>query len=377
MPVLDDQLESDRTRQFQEFLDDRVSHLEIIFADFQGVYADGIKTMLDRKAKRLIVSLDDLRRHNRELCDGYPSPFTSTNISVLNEPTDFLPPFDRALKETALALRGTQHTYINDDTVFYVGFKGSFGDNHVNPRTLRAEHLGKMISIDGIVTRCSLVRPKMVKSIHYCEETKMHHQMQYRDATSLGTLAPTGSTYPEEDGNGNKLSIEFGYSTYRDHQTISIQEMPERAPAGQLPRSVDVIMDDDLVDKVKPGDRVQLVGTYRSLGNRNASSSSSTFRTLILANNVVLLASKAGGGIAEETITDSDLRNIRRLAKDKDVFNLLARSLAPSIFGHDEIKKAILLLLLGGSEKNLKDNGTHIRGYFPSDSRTDAVTLTF
>jgi len=87
--------------------------------------------------------------------------------------------------------------------------------------------------------------------------------MQYRDATTLGSAAPTGSTYPEEDGNGNKLSIEFGYSTYRDHQTISIQEMPERAPAGQLPRSVDVIMDDDLVDKVKPGDRVQLVGTYR------------------------------------------------------------------------------------------------------------------
>jgi len=126
-----------------------------------------------------------------------------------------------------------------------------------------------------------------------------------------------------------------------------------------------VIMDDDLVDKVKPGDRVQLVGVYRTLGNRNASSSSSTFKTLILANNVVLLASKAGGGIAEEVITDSDLRNIRKLAKEKDVFSLLARSLAPSIFGHDEIKRAILLLLLGGSEKNLKDNGTHIRGYLP------------
>jgi DNA replication licensing factor MCM3 len=262
-----------------------------------------------------------------------------------------------------MALRGVQHTYVNEDTVFYVGFKGSFGDHHVNPRTLRAQHLGKMISLDGIITRCSLVRPKMVKSIHYCEQTKMHHSMQYRDATTLGSAAPTGSTYPEEDGNGHALSIEFGYSTYRDHQTISIQEMPERAPAGQLPRSVDVIMDDDLVDKVKPGDRVQLVGTYRSLGNRNASSSSSTFKTLILANNVVLLASKAGGGIAEEVITDSDLRNIRKLGKEKDVFNLLAKSLAPSIFGHDEIKKAILLLLLGGSEKNLKDNGTHIRGY--------------
>jgi DNA replication licensing factor MCM3 len=137
--------------------------------------------------------------------------------------------------------------------------------------------------------------------------------------------------------------------------------MPERAPAGQLPRSVDVILDDDLVDRVKPGDRIQLVGIYRSLGNRNAGSGSSTFRTLILANNVILLSSKSGGGIAQVSITDTDIRNINKVAKTKRVFDLLSQSLAPSIYGHDYIKKAILLLLLGGQEKNL-ENGTHLRG---------------
>ena len=154
---------------------------------------------------------------------------------------------------------------------------------------------------------------------------------------------------------------EYGHCIYRDHQTISIQEMPERAPAGQLPRSVDVIMDDDLVDRVKPGDRIQLVGIYRSLGNRNAGAGSSTFRTLLLANNVILLSSKSGGGIAQVSITDTDIRNINKISKSKRVFELLSQSLAPSIYGHDYIKKAILLLLLGGQEKNL-DNGTHLRG---------------
>lgn len=137
--------------------------------------------------------------------------------------------------------------------------------------------------------------------------------------------------------------------------------MPERAPAGQLPRSVDVVLDDDLVDKVKPGDRIQLVGIYRSLGNRNASSGSSTFRTLILANNIILLSSKAGGGIAQVVPTAMDIRNINKIAKGKRVFELLSQSLAPSIYGHDYIKKAILLMLLGGQEKNL-ENGTHLRG---------------
>jgi DNA replication licensing factor MCM3 len=82
---------------------------------------------------------------------------------------------------------------------------------------------------------------------------------------------------------------------------------------------------------------------------------------VILANNVVMLSSKSGGGIAAATITDTDIRNINKIAKKKNLFDLLSQSLAPSIYGHEHIKKAILLMLLGGQEKNL-ENGTHLRG---------------
>lgn len=218
-----------------------------------------------------------------------------------------------------------------------------------------------MISLEGIVTKCSLVRPKVIKSVHYNERKTTFHFREYRDQTMSASGAASTSVYPTEDDEGNPLITEYGHCLYRDHQTISIQEMPERAPAGQLPRSVDVIMDDDMVDRVKPGDRIQLVGIYRTLGNRNASSGSATFRTLILANNIILLSSKSGGGIAQTTITDTDIRNINKLSKQKRVFDLLSQSLAPSIYGHDYIKKAILLMLLGGMEKNL-ENGTHLRG---------------
>ena len=218
-----------------------------------------------------------------------------------------------------------------------------------------------MVSLEGIVTKCSLVRPKVVKSVHWNEAKSTFHFREYRDQTMTANGAASTSVYPTDDGEGNPLVTEYGYCTYRDHQTISIQEMPERAPAGQLPRGVDVILDDDMVDKVKPGDRIQLVGIYRSLGNRNAGQGSSTFKTLILANNIILLSSKSGGGIAQATITDTDIRNINKISKQKKVFDLLSQSLAPSIYGHDYIKKAILLMLLGGMEKNL-DNGTHVRG---------------
>jgi DNA replication licensing factor MCM3 len=80
-----------------------------------------------------------------------------------------------------------------------------------------------------------------------------------------------------------------------------------------------------------------------------------------MANNIVLLSAKTGAGIAQAILTDTDIRNINKISKKKNVFELLSQSLAPSIYGHDYIKKAILLLLLGGMEKNLV-NGTHIRG---------------
>lgn len=63
-------------------------------------------------------------------------------------------------------------------------------------------------------------------------------------------------------------------------------------------------------------------------------------------------------------MTDADVAEIKKIGKKKKVFELLSTSLAPSIFGHEYIKKAVLLQMLGGMEKNL-DNGGHIRGYFP------------
>lgn len=145
---------------------------------------------------------------------------------------------------------------------------------------------------------------------------------------------------------------------YSDYQTITLQEMPEKAPAGQLPRSVDVILHADLVDKLKPGDRALIYGVYKSIGGMSANNSNPTFRTIVIANNVVSLVK----AVYQKPISDEDVELIRKVSQRKNVFQLLSRSLAPSIFGNEAIKKAVLLLLLGGSEKNL-ENGTHIRGY--------------
>ena len=305
--------------------------------------------MLQKNQRRLTVNLDHVRNHNEELAQG-----------ILEQPFDYTFAFNHALKKIVETIGTARPDQTAQDVVYYCAWAGSFGMNSCNPRTLSSKHLNYMVSIEGIVTRCSLIRPKVVKSVHYNEKLDKFHFREYQDQT-MTSGQTTSSVYPREDDEGNPLTTEYGFCTYRDHQTISIQEMPERAPAGQLPRSVDVILDDDLVDKVKPGDRVQLVGIFRTLGNRNTNHNSALFKTVILANNVVLLSSKSGGGIATATITDTDIRNINKVAKKKNLLELLSQSLAPSIYGHDYIKKAILLMLLGGMEKNL-ENGTHLRG---------------
>ncbi|KUI68209.1 DNA replication licensing factor mcm3 [Cytospora mali] len=339
--MLRDEAARNRVRQAEEFLDPHDQNVRS--------YRSDIIVMLQKNERRLVVNLDHVRDHNSQIADG-----------LLVDPFDYTLAFNHALKQIVKTIPQARPDQTDDEVMYYCAWSGSFGLHACNPRTLSAHHLNHMVSVEGIVTRCSLIRPKIVKSVHYNETENKFHFREYRDQTMTNGVT-TNSVYPQEDENGNPLMTEYGWCTYRDHQTISIQEMPERAPAGQLPRGVDVVLDDDLVDTVKPGDRIQMVGIYRTLGNRNTNHNSALFKTVILANNIVLLASKSGGGIATAPITDTDLRNINKVAKSKNLFEILSQSLAPSIFGHDYIKKAILLMLLGGMEKNL-ENGTHLRG---------------
>ncbi|PZC74031.1 hypothetical protein B5X24_HaOG208400 [Helicoverpa armigera] len=329
-----DQRLRDLQREYLEFLDDE---------EDQGIYMEKVKQMIADKSQRLLVSINDLRRKNPERARTLLENAFEEQIA-----------FQKALKEYVSSI---DPTYAKEQEEFFVAFNGSFGNKHVTPRSLTSRYLGNLICVEGIVTRVSLVRPKVVRSVHYCPATKKVMERKYTDLTSFEAF-PTSAVYPTKDDEGNPLETEYGLSRYKDHQTLTVQEMPERAPAGQLPRSVDIICDDDLVDKCKPGDRVQIVGNYRCLPNKQGSFTAGTFRTILIANNVTEINKDMNMNITLE-----DVKLCKRLAKrgTADMFDLLSKSLAPSIHGHDYIKKAILCLLLGGMEKVLP-NGTRLRG---------------
>lgn len=350
-----DALFSDRVRRFQEFLDtfpsyrDAVRALQLSQEDEESL-----------PHQRITISLDELQEFDRSYWSG-----------ILGNPAQFIPPAERAITELAqsvgdLPSAHAARTAPVAQRPWRLSFKGSFGSHSLSPRTLASHHLNKLISLQGIVTRTSLVRPKILRSVHFSEKAGRFYYRDYTDATTtLTTRIPTPAIYPTEDQDGNKLTTEYGYCTYMDHQRITVQEMPESAPAGQLPRSVDVILDDDLVDRTKPGDRVNVVGVFKSLGagglTQSDSGSLGGFRTLVIGNTVYPLHARSTGVSAREILADSDIRNINKLSKRSDIFEILSQSLAPSIFGHEYVKRAVLLMLLGGVEKNL-DNGSHLRG---------------
>eukprot|EP00934_Nitzschia_sp_Nitz4_P001891 Nitzschia sp. Nitz4//scaffold11_size288233//168526//171028//NITZ4_000784-RA/size288233-snap-gene-0.26-mRNA-1//1//CDS//3329534104//1891//frame0 len=245
----------------------------------------------------------------------------------------------------------------------------------MSPRELTSSSLRQLVCVEGVATKVSAIKPKVVRSVHYCETTKQHSERDYVDATDpqLG-LPPvdaegremqdrivniTSTVYPTKDKDGHALETEFGLSEYKDHQTITLQEMPEKAPMGQLPRSIELILDHDLVDRIKPGDRVRIVGVYRALAPtaKGQGATSGVFTTVVLVNNVQIL----GRDTSQLTFSPQDIQTIKELGKRPDILNILGRSLCPSIHGHAEIKKALALQLLSGCEKNLK-NGTHLRG---------------
>lgn len=249
-------------------------------------------------------------------------------------------------------------------TKYYVNFEGNFGRNHVGPRGLKSQLIGNLVSVQGIVTKMSIVKPKIQTSVHYCEATRKGLVKHYNDPNNLADQAEDAvkplagnDTFPVKDANDNPISAEYGYCMYKDTQTVVIQEMPEYAPPGQLPRSVTVVLENDLVDKLKPGDRVEVTGVYKTRPTTKMGVTNGIFQTHIVATGVKsLLAEKE-----KPMMSEQDIRNIRKLAKDKDVFKTLGASVAPSIEGGLQVKKAILLQLLGGAEKTLA-NGTHLRG---------------
>merc|ERR1719408_666062 len=132
--------------------------------------------------------------------------------------------------------------------------------------------------------------PKLLQSMHVRKDGNDPGVISrdHRDACDL-KINPNAGGMPSLDPEGNALEIDIGLSVYKDSQKFFIQETPENSPPGQIPRSIEVICEGDLADKVKPGDRVQVIGVYKSFPGPTQEVTTGLFPSRLIATNITAL----------------------------------------------------------------------------------------
>ena len=319
-------------REFKSFLTE--------YTDEHGtsVYGTRVRTLGEVNAESLEVSYDHLSASKAILA-----------YFLANAPGEVLEIFDKVAMDVTLLhypdyerIHSEIHVRISDLPV------------HYTLRQLRQTHLNCLVRVSGVVTRRTGVFPQL-KHVRF-------------DCTKCGvTLGP----FPQESNAEIRISycsncqsrgpftLNSEKTIYRNYQKLTLQESPGTVPAGRLPRHREVILLWDLIDKAKPGEEIEVTGIYRNnydaqLNNRNGFP---VFATVLEANHVV----KSHDQLAGFRLTEEDEREIRVLSKDPQIVDKIIASIAPSIYGHTDIKTAVALSLFGGVGKEAQ--GMHkIRG---------------
>lgn len=221
-------------------------------------------------------------------------------------------------------------------------------------RNIRQVHLNTMIRIGGVVTRRSGVFPQLQQVKYDCNKCGTVLGPFFQNSYSE---VKVGSC-PECQSKG-PFTVNIEQTIYRNYQKLSLQESPSIVPAGRLPRYKEVILLNDLIDCARPGEEIEVTGTYTnnfdmSLNTKNGFP---VFATVVEANYVT----KKQDLFSAYKLTDEDKAEIEKLSKDPRIGERIIKSIAPSIYGHEDIKTGIALAMFGGQEKNVK--GKHrLRG---------------
>lgn len=304
-------------------------------------YFDRINNMMASGVQSLIVDYIDLDSYNPLLAkeithkpDEYLESFNEAALSVLRE---IHPDYEQEIREKVRVRIGN-----------YTVQKGL--------REINADLINKLVSISGMVVRSSEVKPLAKKVAYKCTNCNTVTEAQLKGLVMKKPLKCHACSEKE-------LEMDPERSLFIDFQMVRLQELPEDLPAGQLPHYIEVTVMSDLVDQCRPGDRIILTGIIRIEQEQLApQAKTSLFRLRMEGNNIEYLGGRAGSkdtrSVERIMISTEDERQIRIIASKPDAYEKLIASFAPHIYGHEPIKEAILLLIVGSVTKRLEDGST-------------------
>ncbi|OSX66743.1 hypothetical protein POSPLADRAFT_1130946, partial [Postia placenta MAD-698-R-SB12] len=254
---------------------------------------------------------------------------------------------------------------LNAILVYYPSYERIHSEVHVritdlplssSLRDLRRSNLNNLVRVSGVVTRRTGVFPQLKYVKFDCRKCGAVLGPFYQDATKEVKI----SYCPNCEGKGPfSVNSEQATTVYRNYQKMTLQESPGSVPPGRLPRHREVILLWDLIDMAKPGEEIEVTGIYRNNfdASLNSKNGFPVFSTIIEANHI----NKKEDQFAAFRLTEEDEKDIRALAKDDRIRKRIVKSIAPSIYGHEDIKTALALSLFGGVPKDI--NRKHrIRG---------------
>ncbi|WP_048811351.1 DNA replication licensing factor [Thermococcus gammatolerans] len=216
-------------------------------------------------------------------------------------------------------------------------------------KELGSEHINRLIQVEGIITRISEVKPFVQRAVFVCKDCgneMVRLQRPYENLVKPAKCDACGS---------RNVELDVEKSRFINFQSFRLQDRPESLKGGQMPRFVDAILLDDLVDTALPGDRVLVTGILRVILEQR--DKRPIFKKVLEVNHIEQLSKE----IEELEISPEDEQKIRELAKRKDIVDAIVDSIAPAIWGHRIVKKGIALALFGGVQRVLPD-GTKLRG---------------
>ena len=228
-------------------------------------------------------------------------------------------------------------------------------DATVEIRNLRADHLTKLIAVEGLARKVTTVKPRMTAALFTCARCGSE---MWVDQPGMILREPMMCNNPE--GGCNKAGVRFllndKESMYIDTQKIEIQESPEGLRGGAQPERLSGYVEDDLAGLVTAGNRITLNGILRSV-EKTDRDKTTVFETYLDVISVEFEQHEYD----EILITEEDEEEILRMSKDPKLYDNIVMSISPTIYGLDEVKRAIALQLFGGCHKEM-DDGTVMRG---------------
>ncbi|XP_039355918.1 DNA replication licensing factor MCM7 isoform X2 [Mauremys reevesii] len=224
-------------------------------------------------------------------------------------------------------------------------------------RDVKADCIGKLVTVRGIVTRVTEVKPMMVVATYSCDQCGAETYQPIQSPTFM-PLIMCPSQECQTNRSGGRLYLQSRGSKFIKFQELKMQEHSDQVPVGHLPRSISVAVHGENTRLAQPGDHVSITGVFLPLlraGFRQIAQGLLS-ETYLEAHRIVKMNKSEEDELGSGELTEDELRQIT----EEDFYDKLAASIAPEIYGHEDVKKALLLLLVGGVDRNPR--GMKIRG---------------